>query len=244
MKIIIEIIIAVVITATVFFVAILIAKEYIKIRAAKQRGILGIDWKYIWSADNLPEAAGRIRAEWHLAHQRFAHGYDSSMFQNFHNYLDYLIMADLRHMIEHRGGSPHIADDMDDDETFHSKTSRTLHSDDDNAEDKEFHENFTVILKEMLFHFEQSKDEYCLEKNEYEDAVNINFVSTKNKKETGSNGPVILHSFDDMFADKSEKAQAMRKRYFDRQHEIERYQAEHHSKALKMLRKYYDYLWD
>jgi hypothetical protein len=36
----------------------------------------------------------------------------------------------------------------------------------------------------------------------------------------------------------------MRRRYSDRQREIEKYQAERHNKALQMLQKYYDYLWD
>jgi hypothetical protein len=244
MEIFIEITVAILAAATVFFILILIAKEVIKSRAAKQKGTLGIDWKYIRDANGFFNTAGRIRYELKLACQRFTHGYDRASFQNFHNYLDDLIMVDLRHMIEHRSGSPHIDNDMDDDEMLHSKMSRTLRSDDDDVEDKQFHENFTVILKEMLFHFEQSKDEYCLEKNEYEDSVNCDFASAKNKKDAGKKGPVKLYAFDDMFADKSEEAQAMRRRYSDRQHEIERYQAEHHSKALQMLQKYYDYLWD
>jgi hypothetical protein len=199
MKLIIEITLGVLVAAAILVTLIFAAKKYVRIHAEKQKGALGIDWKYIRDSSNFFNAAGRVAAELKFAFQRFSHGFDHRMFQNFHNYIDYLIIEDLRYMIEHRSGSPHIEEVMD-------ETSRTLSSDGDDEGDKKFHRHFMEILKEMLFHFEQSKDEYCLEKNE-------------------------------------EPPEMLRK-YSDRQHEIERYQAEHHSKAMKMFQMYSDYLWD
>jgi len=101
--------------------------------------------------------------------------------------------------------------------------------------EEDCHDKFTVILKKMLYHFEQSQDEYCKEKNEYEDTVDLEFVFEK--LESGGHR-TIGHK------DNSAEAEVLREKYMNRNRKIEEYKTEHHNKALDMLKKYYRYLWD
>ena len=153
-----------------------------------------------------------VYREFKYALQRAKHGYDDTMFWNFDSHLDALIMTDLRWMIKHRHGSPVLED----------WTEETCH------------DNFTEILKQMLYHFEQSTDEHCTEKNEFEDLVDYESY--------------FIPTHDDMYRmeykDRSEEAEDIREKYRNRSNEIEAYKKEHHEKALKLLTKYYRYLWD
>jgi hypothetical protein len=227
--------------------AVLTAKNYIKLRAARQKNSLGIDWKYLNDSPGPTQFVKRKATELRLGCQRFARGYDYSQFRNFRGHLDDLIIEQLRWLIKNRHGSPDIADDMTDDEIFRSKDSRyIIQYDENDEEDNSVHEKFTAILKEMLFHFEQSKDEYCLEENEFLDSADFDFNSPKDVKDNTAapDAPDEVYEFNNMFADQSKEAVTIRKRCLYREREIERYQYEHHKKALAMLAKYYIYLWD
>jgi hypothetical protein len=68
------IIIAVAAAAALFAVLIFPAKIFISSRAARQKSLLGFDWKYIRDSRNFFNALGRILAELKFAHQRFIRG--------------------------------------------------------------------------------------------------------------------------------------------------------------------------
>ena len=124
------------------------AREYIKNRAKKQEHsmTLGIDWKYIYLNNGVIDGLKKLKTEVKFGLQRFVKGYDYSMFMNFCDFMDLLIIEDLHYMIKYRKGSPPLDYDG---------TGTIIPADeiDDN------HERFTKILKDMLYHFEKSRDD-------------------------------------------------------------------------------------
>jgi hypothetical protein len=158
------------------------ANIYIKKRAKKKKGygfVLGFDWGYIDEARGFKRLK-RFASEIRSGTQRFIKGYDSYIFRDFCDYLDMLIMEDLRYMINHRHGT---IDYDDGGNPSNSNSVRYPYTDDDFRKDSD---KFTADLKEMLHRFEQSRNDSL----------------------------------------------------------SERQQNEHHRKALEMLVKYYDCLWD
>jgi hypothetical protein len=153
-------------------------------------------------------------------------GYDDTAFWSFDYYMDALIIQDLRWMIKHRHGSPVLKE----------------------WEGEDCHEKFTEVLKEMLYHFEQSHDEYCSEKNEYSGIADFDtyFIPIRATKEQNESNKKTREEelYEMKYKDTSESAEALREKHFDRAREINKYQAEHHEKALEMLKEYYNYLGD
>ena len=127
---------------------------YIKKRAKKQGyGLaLGIDWSYMAEGDAFDvRRIRRLASELRSGAQRFVRGYDDSMFRNFCDYLDLLIMEDLRYMIDHRRGTPFLTEEGMPKEWRNQTLSEEEHD--------AMHERFSTILTEMLQHFEGSRDE-------------------------------------------------------------------------------------
>jgi len=184
-----------------------------KARKGQDNPNLGFGWDFINHSADIVDCTKQLGNELKWGLQRFVRGYDDTVFWNFDSYMDMLIIQDLRWMIKHRHGSP-VLDDWT---------------------EEDCHEKFTELLKEMLYHFEQSQDEFCQEKNEYEDEVDFEHVFES--LEDGSRA-VMEHK------NKSAEAEALREKYVARSREIEDYKTEHHNKALDMLKKYYRYLWD
>ena len=182
---------------------------------AKQEGYttLGVDWNTLLnhSADPI-DFTKQLRRELKWAWQRLTKGYDNRMFWSFDSHMDELIIKDLQWMIEKRMGSP-VLEGWDEDNC---------------------HENWTIVLKEMLHYFMQSTERYCSEINEYEDLVDYEsyFVPT-------DCGDFTMH-----YKDVSEEAKLLRDKYLNRSDEIDQYRADNHKKGLEMLTKYYNYLWD
>ena len=149
-------IIALSIVAAVIAAIIAAAHIFIKKRG-KAQGIetkLGIDWNYIYKSHGF----GNIRLR-NLMHeikygmQRFVRGYDDAMFSSFSDYLDLLIIEDLRYMIKSRRGSPNI------DSEGNLKEFKIDEPAPSDTELDERQERFTAALEEMLGHFENSRDE-------------------------------------------------------------------------------------
>ena len=157
------------------------ANIYIKKRAQKKGYgfVLGFDWGYIDEERGFKRLK-RLASEIRSGTQRFIRGYDSHIFRDFCDYLDMLIMEDLRYMINHRHGTINYDNDGN---PSNSNSIRYPHTDEDFKKDSD---KFTADLKEILHQFEQSRD---------------NSLS-------------------------------------------EQQQNEYHRKALEMLIKYYDCLWD
>jgi hypothetical protein len=66
--------------------------------------VLGFDWGYIREGPR----AKRFIGECKRGIQRFRYGYDDAMFKNFCDYLDLLIIEDLRYMITKGQESPDL----------------------------------------------------------------------------------------------------------------------------------------
>ena len=174
---------------------------------------LGFDWSFLRHNAGIADLLKSLQREIKWGFQRFAHGYDDQMFWGLDSYLDELIMISLEWYIENRTGSPVI----------------------DDWTEENCHEKWTGELKKMLFHFEQSDDRWCREKNEYANIVDLESYS----KPSGKKGFVTME-----YKDKSTGAEELREKWHQRCREIDAYQAEHHKKALELLVKYYKNLWD
>ena len=226
------------------------AAAYIAKRASEQVSDqpLGIDWKYLADGECISDGGMRLYGEFMRALQRAVRGYDDSMFYSFHGYLDKLIIEDLRYMIHSRSGSPILPEESEVGEAQENTDVRLLIDCDESDASKqdEVHERFTEVLKQMLYHFEQSQDEYCSEINEFFVADDFDFYDRDDDSEYDeeSDEKLYLYPLDSVFKDRSEEAFARRRQFYDREHEIDKYKAEHHEKALDMLRQYYNYLWD
>ena len=131
------------------------AHTYTKKRG-KAQGIeikLGIDWNAIYKRDGFGNIKLKeLMNELKYGTQRFIRGYDETMFSNFCDFLDLLIIEDLRYMIAKRRGSP-IIDESGDLQEFE------IEADSKEAEFNERQEKFTAALKKMLEHFEKSRDD-------------------------------------------------------------------------------------
>ena len=161
---------------------------------------------------NVLDFGKSVCREFKYAMQRAIRGYDETMFWNFNSYLDKLIITDLRWMLKNRHGSPVL----------------------EGWTQESCHEEFTKALKQMLYHFEQSTEELCSEKNEYEDLVDFDSYFIRTGRGTSTM----------VYKDKSKAAETMRENYFNRSREIDAYRKNHHEKALELLTTYYKHLWD
>jgi len=200
--------------AAALFAATKVAKVHVLKKKEQDRPIHGFEWEPIIHSKGVLKRAKLFRKELKWGLQRFVRGYDDTVFWDFDHYLDKLMITGLRWMLEHKHGSPVLSDKGWTEENCHDK--------------------FTEVLKEMLYHFEQSRDEYCLEKNEYDDCSCDEFEFIEN-----DDGSERLE-----FVDKSAEAEAMRKKSAQRRLEIEDYKARHHKQALEMLKEYQSHLWD
>ena len=82
-------------------------------------------------------------------------------------------------------------------------------------------QQWDITLNNMINYFKESTDEYCSEKNEYEEEY--------------------LNS---MYKDNQEDFKKLRDKWLDREEKIGNYKNHMKDKALKMFSKYYYNLWD
>lgn len=83
---------------------------------------------------------------------------------------------------------------------------------------------WNITLNNMINYFKESTDEYCSEKNEYEEEY-LNSICKGNQENL-------------------EKLQDIRNKWLDREEKVENYKNHMKDKALKMFSKYYYNLWD
>lgn len=145
-------------------IATIVAYKGIKIAKKKARknkhNQLGIDWDNLLNhtADPL-DFAKQFKKEMKWALQRVFKGYDDRIFWNFDNYLDQMIILDLKWMLKHRNGSPALEEWADED----------------------CHEKWTQTLKQMLRYFMESTEQHCSQVNEYEGQVDFSSYSLPSK---------------------------------------------------------------
>jgi hypothetical protein len=172
---------------------------------------LGFDWGFLRYNSDLADMIKQFKKEIKWGLQRFVKGYDDTVMWGLDSYLDEITRISLRWYIKHRHGSPDF----------------------DGISD--IHEYWTKELKKMLYHFEQSDDRWCKEKNEYSNTVDLELKKT----EADERG---LYKME--YKDTSPEAEALRNKWSERNREIESCKHNHHRQALELLVKYYDNLWD
>lgn len=87
-------------------------------------------------------------------------------------------------------------------------------------------EEWTMEIKNMIYCFKESTDEYCSEKNEYEEDFH-NLIWRD-------------YAMPNKYKDEEE----LRQKWIDREYEIDKYKEKMRNKGFELFSKYYDNLWD
>lgn len=140
------------------------------------------------------------------AFQRFWRGYDDMYLFNLDSKLDELIPEILKWLRYNRSGSPVLT------------TEETCH------------EDWNNVLDEILYHFKESNEETCSEKNEFTDLMGFNF-----EYEKLDNGMTQSINKDDP---------EIRNKWLSRSIEIDKYNYEHRKEAYMLIAKNIDSFWD